>query len=152
MDFIALTEAFPKHCLFPPLIDEFRIQGFQLFSSDDDFSSGRGVLIYVRNGISVNQIFFKKEKFVESVWISVKERDIDILFGCVYRSPSSSLRNNISLNSLFREVHKSSFSDLIIVGDFNYRSINWDLSCVSSEDGDSSRNFFDTINHIILML
>ena len=51
-----------------------------------------------------------------------------MLFACCYRSStyiSSSEENNEKLNRFFRVISQKKYSHLCVVGDFNYRSINW---------------------------
>ena len=61
--------------------------------------------------------------------IEVRLRGGDILlFGCVYRSPTSSEsseQNNDKLNSLLMSVANKKYTHKCIVGDFNFGHINW---------------------------
>ena len=50
-------------------------------------------------------------------------------FGCIYRSPSSSMENILNLNSMLKSVIDQRFSHILVVGDFNVKEINW--SCMN---------------------
>ncbi|XP_071964134.1 uncharacterized protein [Antedon mediterranea] len=121
-----------------------------MFLPNEKLSSGRGVVIYVRNGMSATPVLFKDNLFEESMFVEIRVKDRTFLIGCVYRSDAGSSVNNSALCSLFRKVASFSCSDFIIVGDFNYRSINWELGYVTGEDGKNSQKCFDTINDLFL--
>ena len=67
--------------------------------------------------------------FEEVCLIEVRIRDGDILlFGCVSRNPTlseSSEQNNDKLNSLLKSISSKKYTHTCIVGDFNFRHINW---------------------------
>ena len=58
-----------------------------------------------------------------------------MLLGCLYRSPNSTIANSEQLTTLINKFHKEKYSYLLVVGDFNYREINWiDNSTAVSEN------------------
>ena len=149
-DFIALTEIFPKVTQSQLMSAEFNLNGFQLFLPSDNLNSGRGVAIYVKKEISASLIDLDGGIFQESVWIETVTNGSKLLFGCIYRSPSGSITNNNNLCSLFNLALNRSFTDIIIVGDFNYKEIKWELGYVSNEDRGSGQTFFDSVNDLFL--
>ena len=51
-----------------------------------------------------------------------------LLFGCIYRSPTQteiSDENNYQLIKLLQKINAENYSHVCLVGDFNYRNINW---------------------------
>ena len=63
--------------------------------------------------------------FEETVWLQITSNGLNLLFGCIYRSPSSDFNNNAKLNGLLNKACSRNYSHLIVVGDFNYRGIDW---------------------------
>ena len=75
-------------------------------------------------------------EFANSIWCTIPLSNSDkLLVGVVYRFPSSSQDNDKKLLSIISEVHECvDFSHLLIMGDFNFPSINWAKSvCLSGE-------------------
>ena len=51
-----------------------------------------------------------------------------MLFGCIYRSPTTSAtsdKNNEDLNRVFQNIANKRYSHKCVVGYFNLRDINW---------------------------
>ena len=73
----------------------------------------RGVVVFVHTSL---------EKSVSPIEIDC------LLFGVIYRSPSSSESNNLALNTLLSTMcvqESPKYSHLCVVGDFNFPGINW---------------------------
>ena len=138
---IAITEAKPKNSRFIPSLSEFCLKDYEMYHVNMDAEGGRGILVYVLNTLSVSQVSFNFN-FEESVWLELKLiNSSKLLFGCVYRSPNSSNRNNDELINLLKHIDQQPQTHKVIVGDFNYGSINWDTwqNTVSDENADSNR-------------
>ena len=89
--------------------------------------NGRGVVIYVRDDLqaevaSDNEL--TRSNFRESVWIDLKGKNHQLLFGCIYRSPNSEDTNTTALIKLIEDLATKG-RHFITVGDFNYSSIKW---------------------------
>ena len=99
-------------------------------------------------------------EFKESVWVKLNLKGNNkLLFGCVYKSPSSNEANLTALNGLISKVCDMNFSHIVTTGDFNYPDIDWELctpynrlsgqqmlsgiQIISMSHGMTSRNFFD---------
>ena len=121
-DIIAVTEVLPK-CQRRK--DE-TIQDAELEINDYDCfktgPKGRGVCIYVRKHLRAVQVDeLVEDDFKESMWCEVQLKDRDVLlFGCIYRSPSSTAENCQRLNQLVNKACERGVSHLVIVGDINY--------------------------------
>ena len=89
-----------------------------------------GVEVSVHTSLekSVSSIEIVSE-FEETFWLSLKLRAGDcLLFGVIYRSPSSSDSNNLALNTIMSTIclkESPKYSHLRVVGDLNFPAINW---------------------------
>ena len=110
----------------------FKIEGFsKVFRQDrTDTSDGRGggVLVYVKDNITATKIdSYNKHNFTNSILFSIETGSNDqLLVGVVYRSPNSNEDNNNSLYTMLEEALSVNPSAMII-GDFNFPGINWEL-------------------------
>ena len=91
---------------------------------------GRGIAIYTHEKIEKSTVQIELgSRFEEACLIEIRLRGGDVLlFGCIYRSPtpsSNSGQNNDDLNELLNIITKKEYSHRCILGDFNYRDINW---------------------------
>ena len=91
---------------------------------------GRGVIIYTHESLDKSTIQIEvSNKFEEACLLEIRLRGGDVLlFGCIYRSPTSTpetTENNENLNNLLRSISDKSYSHVCLVGDFNYRDISW---------------------------
>ena len=123
IDIIGLTEILPKHSVFENLEVYYKLDNYNIFTSD--LKEGRGVVICVREGLCAEQVILRSD-FKEAVWCKIKLRQNDtFLVGCLYRSPNSSDQNSLELMELFKTVKDTRDSHKLIMGDFNLREINW---------------------------
>ena len=63
----------------------------------------------------------------ESTWCEISlGRNDKLLLGLIYRSPSSNEENNRHLRELIDVSAKLKYSHYLLMGDFNYKDINWE--------------------------
>ena len=106
---------------------------------------GRGVAIYVKSSLNAHYVSFETD-FNESIWCKVQlNRSYTLLISCVYRSQSSGPENTVHVSSLIRKVCADKFSHLLIMGEFNYREINWVENSISMGDNHISSLFLECI-------
>ena len=123
IDIIGLTEILPKHSLFENLDIHYHLKKINTFTNA--LKDGRGVAIYVREGLCAEQVIMQVE-FKESIWYRIKLRNNDsFLVGCVYRIPHSTDQNSLEVINLFERANDSSDTHKLVMGDFNFRGINW---------------------------
>ena len=121
---IVLTEIFHKHCNYGIQPELYNLENYDIFLSSE--SEGRGVVIYVKQKFIATQIIFDSE-VREHIWCKIKISDTSsLLVGGIYRSPNSQRENSLHLIDLLRQISNKRFSHVLIMGDFNFREINWE--------------------------
>ena len=104
----------------------------------EDTTDGRGggILVYTKEALRCYEIDSPADIVqTASIQISLVDSSVDI--HVVYRSPNSSSENNAKINDFIRNVKENS----ILVGDFNYPGINWELMSSNS----AAQDFFDVV-------
>ena len=104
---------------------------------------GRGIAIYSHESIDRSVIQVKSEvAFNKACILEVHLRGGDtLLLGCCYRSPTktaTSDNNNNKLNAFLKWVAERRHSHKCIMGDFNYKRVNW---ATESENSDEAQFF-----------
>src|SRR5437867_4739279 len=117
---------------------EISLPDFTLYRKDriiGDRTRGGGVLLYIKNDIiSMEE---NNEDETESIWARIKlDGRVDIVVGVCYRAPGTNLEEGKKLLDRITEIAKN---PCIIMGDFNYPDINWELQ----EAGPGGIAFFD---------
>ena len=128
---MGLCEIFPKFSYDKTNIADLKFDDYDLLSPGTH--GDRGVAILTHKSLkatSVNRL--NTIKFKENVWCEIVLNGNDkLLIGMIYRSPTSSGDNNLLLNELINSAVKLKYSHFLLMGDFNYRNINW-MSCESN--------------------
>ena len=117
---VGITEVKQKKLRFPINPSEY-----DMFHNID-VVNGRGIALYIHKSLKASP-FLKMDtnsEYQESVWAEVSDM---LLVGCVYRSPGSSSMNNEKLNTLINEAANYKHTHFLLLGDFNYPSIDWDV-------------------------
>jgi len=141
-DVIGITEVKPKHCRFTLQEDELKIPQFRCFSKTED--SGRGVLIYVREHLKPSQEDKLNSMYEDAVWCSVVLPDKDsVLLGCVYRSPNNSDIDNARVNIMLKAASDMKHKHHILMGDFNFPEIDWDLGITRTSENHPAYLFLE---------
>ena len=71
-------------------------------------------------------------------------------FLCIYRSPTSTIENLLDLNRMLKSTSDLRFSHLLIVGDFNFKEINWSLFESSENESHMAFIFLEGIKDCFL--
>mgnify|MGYP006048081585 CR=1 FL=1 len=84
---------------------------------------GGGVILYLKNSLSaiIREDLIEPD-FTECIWCEVIFEKSKTLLGVCYRPPDS-LKNNDE--ALFKLLNKASKEKYLIMGDFNFASLNW---------------------------
>ena len=76
-----------------------------------------------------------------------------LLFCCCYRSPTTTISsdlNNQNLNLLLQNISKKSYTHRCIVGDFNFRQINWRSLTTHCGQGSTESKFIEAVHDSFL--
>ncbi|CAH8605714.1 unnamed protein product [Dicrocoelium dendriticum] len=107
----------------------FRILGYNIFRNDRLYGRGGGCIIYVKDKylvLPLNEPLLRK--LPDSVWITISINPTNLLVGCIYRPPSSTLTVTDDLLDTFSFIADLSYTNKIIAGDFNMPEIPWSLN------------------------
>ena len=150
---IIITEVNPKVSAHKQQESEFNITGYNMFCSNVGIDHFRGIIIYVDNNIACSELELVTD-FSECLFVQIRDNSKVVLnIGAVYRSPSSSTKNDSNLNNLINHVCSHFSGDFVLLGDFNYRNINWDTwTSAGSSCLDSPENkFIDCLQYNLLL-
>ena len=64
--------------------------------------------------------------------------------------PNSTIANSEQLTTLINKLHKEKYSHLLVVGDFNYREINWVDNSTSVSENHPATKFLECIRDAYL--
>ena len=137
---IGVSEIKPKNGKVYDELD-YKINGYDLHPVNLDKDTGRGIVVYTHESIQKSVMEITPAiTFDEASLLEIRLRGGDILlFGCIYRSPTDSVtssKNNDHLNELIEKIVKNKYSHICLVGDFNFRDINW-RNCTSHHNDDN---------------
>ena len=118
-DIFAVTETWFSPTTTPPVFPNYAL----VSRSDNTDHYVGGCAIYARTELEISAVNITST-FNSSAWVNFKIENAWFTFGVIYRSPNSSVENNLLLTQL---IQSAKHHNLIIVGDFNYRYIDWDL-------------------------
>ena len=149
---IAITEVNAKNCKYPPDPVIFHIEGYQCFSKNVSSSNKtRGIIIHVHNSIKDVVEVTAETSFSEYAFISAQiNKSEKILIGCIYRSESGSPENNDELTKLIKEIGVMKYPHKIIMGDFNYKHINWKNWSTSKNESSDEYKFIESVKDAYL--
>lgn len=145
-DIICITEAYPKFSHYLCNDESLQITGYDMLRTE----GGRGIIIYTAHHLIVSELK-TSTPFHESLWCNIKiTKENNIIFGGVYRSPSSNEINNVHLSDLLKEIQQIKHDHIIIAGDFNTKQIDWDKMTVNGSTSSYQYKLYDTINDLFL--
>ena len=126
---IAVCEVKPKNTC-ERSIKDYEIPNYTLHPVNLLNNVGRGIAVYTHQSLDKSTIQIKSnQEFEEVCLLEIRLRGGDtLLFACCYRSPTtsdSSNGNNDNLIRLMKCVSLKKYSHICMVGDFNYKSIDW---------------------------
>ena len=93
--------------------------------------------------------------FNECCLLEIRLRGGDrLLFGCFYRSPTTSptsTENNGNLNKLIQKISEGNYSHICVIGDFNFPDINWSNWTSFHNEDSKEWNFINTVQSSFLI-
>ena len=139
-DIILLTETLPKN----PSNQYENVFNIDGFSCCEDMT-GRGVCIFYKEHLDVTILNKINDMYHPSIFMTIKSVNKSFNIGLVYRSPNSDFKENKKLNNQINFASRK-LENLVIFGDFNHPSIDWDYnSCSKNEDHPDSLFLFEFI-------
>ena len=123
---IGITEVKPKNNRYPVQEAEYQLEGYNLWQVNIENQIGRGIIIYTHKSLIAKQLELTT-KYEEAVWVKIQlQKQENLLLGCMYRSESGTLENNNFLNIIIKEACSLNVDHILLMGDYNYKKIDWD--------------------------
>jgi len=146
---LALTEVNYKNIDISCDIHDLNIPGYMMYHNIQN-KGERGVAIYVSSDL--DSVFLKSASHgPEFVFIKLEfQKGCYITLGNVYRSPKSTHADDLQLCSELEQLAAEAKKDVIIVGDFNFPEIDWDLHH-SINNSYGSTVFLNTLHKLLLL-
>ena len=145
---ILITEVNNKHVKIKPDLVTFLVEGYQLYHQNVS-EKGRGILIYVRNNINGVLEITAKQEFSENKMLSIKfNNNISLLVACIYRSESGTRENNDNMLKLLKEIAQMKYTYKLVVGDFNYKMIDWEMWQTPKPESSEEHQFIECIQDL----
>ena len=147
---VAVSEIKMKQINKERSLEDFQIPDYTLHPVNLTNKTGRGIAVYTHKSIDKSIVEIQlDQQFEESCLLEIRLRGGDLmLFCCCYRSPTQSEtsdENNEKLGSLFRAISNKKYSHRCVVGDFNFRTINWANWTTSSSADSKESKFIESV-------
>ena len=126
-DIFCITETLPKKVSLKIEECEIQIDGYDCFPNINNSTCHRGVAICTKRYLNARSYLTNGKDFQEHVCCKIELSDKTSLHILrLYRSPNSTSENNKLLNQLTLNTSLIG-GKLLILGDFNAPTINWDI-------------------------
>ena len=151
-DIIIVTEIKPEYSLEPTTTQQLKLDGYVIYSNLEHQEASRGIAIYLTEKLSEHTTEINiASDFHECLWMSMNLRGNDkLLFGCIYRSPWSSIENDMSMYDLLHRISSLKATHLMIVGDFNYPNIDWSTTTTTKGNQHTNQKCIDIVRDVFL--
>ena len=141
---ICFTETLPKNLRYPNEAD-YVLPGYERFSNKEH---KHGVAIYFHPSLKARECHaFKSYEFSESLWCSFKSKEgKSILVGGMYRPPRSykeGKQNEDEMFKLLKDNNMKKYDTVLVMGDFNFPSLNFEGIFTGDRDAERIENFRD---------
>ena len=135
---VGVTEVKPKNQRYPITPSEISLDNYDMYHNIN-MGIGRGVALYIHKTLHATPFLSCLTVYQEAVWAEIKLNKRDtLLVSCVYRSPGSSDANNEYLNDLIKEVKRYKHTHFLLLGDFNFPNIDWNVFNTASGNEESA--------------
>ena len=125
IDIVAIVETLPKNASDDSTNMNFIIPGFKTITNN----SGRGVCLFIRDNLDFNVHDDINNMFNPSIFTTIYSSKHEYFsLGVIYRSPNSSIDDVHKISQQMSEACKRFHgvdNKLVIVGDFNFKNIDW---------------------------
>ena len=144
LDIIGITESWLHDGIRD---EEVSIKGYSMFRKDRNLTGkerGGGLLLFVKDEITAVENMDLGGKSGDSIWVRLSgTAGDDVLLGLCYRRPMSTKEED---EGMLQKIELASRSRAIIMGDFNYPDIDWEILQTTG----NGRNFLNGINDAFL--
>ena len=91
-----------------------------------------------------------KQDFSENKILSVKfENGTSLLITYLYRSESGTRENNDNMLKLLKEIDKMKYTYKLVVGDLNYKHIDWETWQTPKPESSEEHQFINCIQDLL---
>jgi len=132
---------------------EYSLSGYNLYSVNISEKNKRCIIVYIDSDLSSCRLELNYE-FSEYLFVKIYATDQNVVtLGAFYRSPNSSVENDDKLLVLLEQIKYIIPGKVLLVGDFNFSSINWlNLTVGCSHNLNSSAyKFLECLNENFLL-
>ena len=127
-EIIGINEVKPKTKKVQYNPAEYDVDPNKLYDKWDnnlDNEVGRGQILMVKKSLKSKQVYMNSS-FSEGLFAEIKLRNHDrLIVALIYRSESEGNIMADELNKLICELNSKGYTHILIMGDFNYRNIDW---------------------------
>ena len=143
LDIIGITESWADEMIAN---EELLLEGYELFRCDRPLGiKGGGVLLYIRGCLNASLCELKNDH-PEQVWCKLKYNGRDeLLIGVCYRTPSENVYGSSAHRQIRELIDAISSKKFLLMGDFNYRGIDWTLNSLEGSASLESRLFLECV-------
>ena len=151
---ICIAEVKPKNFKRTLSLVECNIVGYNTKALNIVQDTGRRMLLFIKKDIKyklVDTSLFTDSLPQEVIACQVVTNNGNsLIIACVFRSPNSTADNTNSLNQTLRALAKRYYSNLVVLGDFNYPKIDWTHCTTTTNTNDPNFMFLETIRDCFL--
>ena len=106
---------------------------YKILTNNIEENIGRGQLLLVKKSLQTKEVYMETP-FSECLFLEAKLQKSDrLIVALLYRSESEGEEMSDKLIELVNEVCSKGYSHVLILGDFNYRTIDWESLSSSSK-------------------
>ena len=143
VDIVAITESLCKNPseFYDPI---FMLKGFACVSNN----AGRGTLLFIRNNLEYVRLSQYEEMFSPCTVCKINlDKNNVFVFGVIYRSPNCTEELSLKINDMITHIaDKYRRQQVVLVGDLNYRDIDWEKDVCDKNDGHISSQFLECVH------
>ena len=140
---IGVTEVKAKNSKTKPSPSEYKMEWsteYNMFHANLENNEGRGLIMYVHNSLQASELKMVTN-FDENLFVKINiNKNENALVGLIYRSPSNNnVEQHEKLRSLIAEASNLQYTHQLIMGDFNYPQINWEIMSAENDKSEEQK-------------
>ena len=125
--FFAVTETHLNNLFFDA---EVQISNYNIIRSDRITRKQGGAALYIHQSITVDEVNQFSDSYTESVMVHLKKSKLTLVV--IYRAPNTPLTSfKNCLNSVETFIEKNKDSDVMLMGDLNFRFVDWTTETIN---------------------